>query len=421
MPINLLTVQNTFQKKWFLTFVLVFLLFFQLIFSFLFPASGFNDNWLPITTYLPKVQVQSADNFLLDKVYPLISPDFRLNSDIGHNLELAQNFNSQYFSGHVFLSRPLYPFLIFIISLPFRLFIEPSYGIIFGLAVFLNFILLAGAVFLFFSFLKKLFSLRVAFLSSVLLIFSPYVHASLIQPLAEMLMIFALSLTIYLLWDYIKKPSASKLIIYSLVAGIFMLGKMFFATSFFILLLAIYFKRYREGVAFLIIHLVPLGLWYLWVTQVWHIAYYVHEAQHYQMGLWLLNIFHWPWPQTFQIFLAALPSFTRALVYGFLLFPVIFSVIGWRALPFKSKNLFYFGALLSGFALFFIMNLYFAHHAFLLFPIIYPTAVLGIERIGAYLRKYQTWYYPVFYATIIGLIIFISNINVYRIFEYVGF
>lgn len=415
------TIKNTFQKKWFPVYVLIFLLFFQLIYSFLFPAGGFNENWLPVTTYLPKFQVQSADSLLLGKIYPFISADYRLNSDVGNYLELAKNFNAQHFDGHVFLARPLYPFLVFLLSLPFRLFTESSYGIVFGVALLLNFILLAAGVFFFFSLLRKLFSLRVAFLSSVLLIFSPYVHASIIQPMAEMLMIFALSLTCYLLYGYIKKPSISKLVVYSLIVGIFMLGKMFFATSFFILLLAIYFKRYREGVTFLIIHLIPLAFWYFWVTQVWHLGYYVQETQHYRMGLWLLDIFHWPWPQTSQILLAALPNFIRALIYGFLLIPVIFSVIGRSALPFKSKNLFYFGALFSGFTLFFIMNIYFAHHVFLLFPIIYPTAVLGIEIVSDYLKKYQSWYYPVFYVTAIGLIIIISNFNIYRVFEYLGF
>lgn len=413
-------IKKIFSGRW-SAVILILLVFFQLIYSFLFPAGGFNANWLSPTTYLPKFTVQSTDNFLLGKIYPLISPEYCLNSDVGNYLELAKNFNAQGFDGHVFLDRPLYSFSIFLLSLPLRLFTEPSYGIIFGLAIFLNFIFVAVAALLFFSFLKKLFSLRVAFLSSVLLIFSPYVHASLIQPMAEVLMVFVLSLAVYLLYDYIKNPSAPKLVVYSLIVGILMLGKMFFAISFFILLLAVYFKRYREGIVFFAIHLIPLGLWYLWITQVWHLTFYLYEAQHYKMGLWLLGVLRQPWQETAQILLSAIPNFVRALVYGFLLIPVIFSAIGLRALPFKSKNLVYFGALFSGFALFFIMNLYFAHHAFLLFPIIYPTAVLGIEKIAAYLKRYRSWYYPVFYATIIGSIIIISNINIYRVFEYVGF
>lgn len=416
----LLKIKELFSGRW-PAVVLILFLFFQLIYSFLFPAGGFNQNWLSPTTYLPKFAVESSDNFLMGKIYPLISPEYRLNSDVGNYLELAQNFNAQYFKGHVFLDRPLYSFLIFLFSLPIRLFAEPSYGIIFGLAIFLNFILAAASVLIFFSLLKKLFSFKAAFFSSVLLVFSPYVHAFLIQPMAEILMVFVISLTVYLFYDYVKKPSVAKLIIYSLIAGIFMLGKMFFALSFFVLLLAFYSKRYREGIVFLLFHLIPLGFWYLWVTQIWHLAFYLHEAQHYQMGVWLFGVFSQSWQETARIILASLPNFFRSAIYGFLLIPVIFSAVGFSSLPLKSKKIIYFSAIFSMFALFFAMNLYFARHAFLLFPIIYPAAIVGIEKTAVYLKRYRSWYYPVFYATIIGLMIIISNINIYQVFAYDSF
>ena len=154
--------------------VLVSLLFFQLIFSFLFPSCGSSDSWQPISAYLPKFSAESSDGFLLSKVYPLISSEYRLNSDIGHYLELGRNFSPQYFEGNPFLERPLYPFLIFLSSLPVRLFAAPSYGIIFGLAILVNFILISLAVVLFFWLLKTIFSLKTAWLSSILLIFSPF-------------------------------------------------------------------------------------------------------------------------------------------------------------------------------------------------------------------------------------------------------
>lgn len=407
-----------FSKRWFLFFVLFCFLFFQLVYSFLYPATGFSDTWQPITSYLPKFAAQTSDNFLLEKIYPLVSSEYRLNSDVGGYLELAQNFNRQYFTGHVFLNRPLYPFLIRLTSLPLRFFAGSSYGIIFASAILLNFILLSAGVLLLFSLLEKFFSLKVAFLSAVLLIFSPYVHSSLIQPLAEMLTLFWVILSLYLVYNYVKNPSPLKLIVFSLITGTFVLGKMFFAISIFILLLAIYFKRFKEGIAFLIIHLIPIGLWYLWVTQVWNIPYYICEVQHWQMGVWLLNIFHWPWYETARVLLSTIPNFVRALIYGFLLIPVIFSVLGYKLLPFKSKNIFYFAPFLSLFTLCFIMNLYLSHHAFLLFPIIYPTAVLGIDRASNFLKRYKFWYFSLFYVIIIGLIIILSNLNFYKIFDY---
>jgi len=399
-------------------FVLISLLLFQLIYSFLFPSVGTNDNWQPISTYLPKFTAESSDNLLLDRIYPLISSEYRLNSDTGHYLELAQNFSPEYFDGNPFLERPLYSFLVFLISLPIRLFTAPSYGIIFGLAILVNFILISMAVFLFFSLLKKIFSEKVAWLSSILLIFSPFVHSFLNQPLAEMLMVFGVVSSVYLLYAYIQKPSLRKLIVFSLIIGVFMLGKMFFAISIFILFLSLYFKRYREGAVFLLVHLIPLLLWYIFVTQVWGLAYYSHGVQHWQMGVWVFDMVRWPWQESCQVLLKTLPNFFTALIYGFLLIPVVFSVIGFVKLPFKSKNIFYFGSILAVFLLGFLTRFYYIRHVFLLFPIIYPTAILGINRAISYLGAGKRWFPRVFYAIVIALIIIVSNINIYRIFDY---
>ncbi|MFH1575558.1 MAG: glycosyltransferase family 39 protein [Candidatus Nealsonbacteria bacterium] len=411
-------IKELIQKKRFLVLVLVFFLFFQLIYSFLVPSCGLDNNWLHATTYLAKFKVESADNVLLDKFYPLISSEYRLNSDAGHYLELAKNFTPEYFNGHVLLARPLYSFLIFLISLPIRFFTAPSYGIVFGLAIFLNFILLSLTVYLFFKLLEKLFSLKTAFLSSVLLIFSPFAHTALVQPRADILVAFTVTASVYLLFRYIKNPSILKLVIFSLIIGILMLGKMFFAVLFFILLLAVYFKRYRQGIIFLISCLIPMGLWYLWITQVWQIPYYIYDVQYYSGSSWLFHIFQWPWYQTGRVLLAALPNFIQSLIYSFLLVPIIFSVIGFSRLPFKSKNIFYFGSIFSVFLLCFSIDAYFYRHTFLLFPIIYPTAILGIDRIAVFLKRRHPWHFPIFYALAVGFIIFISSINVYRIFGY---
>jgi len=398
--------------------VLTSLLFFQLIFSFLFPSCGSNDNWQPITTYLPKFAITSSDNLFLAKIYPLISSHYRLNSDIGHYLELGRYFSAEYFKGSPFLERPFYPFLIFFFSLPFRFSGVPSYGIIFALAIFVNFILITLAVLLFFHLLEKLFSSKVAWLSSVLLIFSPFVHSYLNQPLAEMLMAFAVSLSAYLLYNYAKKPSLTKLIGFSLIVGLLMLGKMFFAISFFILILALYFRRFKEGAVFLAVHLVPFFLWYLWTTKVWGLLYYSHQMRDWDMGVWVFKIFHWPWSETYRVLLNLVPNFTTALIFAFLLIPVIFSVIGFRGMPFKSKNIFYSGSLVAVFLLGFLAKFYYIRHIFLLYPIIYPTAVLGMEKTVGILGKHQKWLTPVFYAIVLGLIIIISNINIYQVFDY---
>jgi len=396
-----------FQKKGFLIFSLVFLSFFQLIYSFSFPAVGLNESWQRVETYLPKFKAESQDRNLLNRFLPLISSEYRLNSDVSHYLETGRYFNEGFFRNSPVLSRPLYPFLIFLTTLPVRPFLGSSFGIAFAAAILDNFIFLAIGASLFFLLLKKIFSLKVAFLSSVLLIFSPFVHTALAQPRADIAMLSAIILSIYLLQKYIEKPSKLKLTLFSLIVGSLMLGKMFFALPFFILLLASYFRRYKEGMIFFAVHLIPMALWYLWATRIWRIPFYVHEVNYYQSDS-LLYIFSWPWPKIYGIFLSALPNFMETLIYGFLLIPIIFSAIGFRNLPFKSKNIIYFGSIFSVFLFSFLTNIYYARIAFFLFPIIYPTCILGIERMGR----------PALQAAAVGLIVFISSVNFYNIFNY---
>ena len=57
-------------------------------------------------------------------------------------------------------------------------------------------------------------------------------------------------------------------------------------------------------------------------------------------------------------------------------------------------------------------------HVFLLFPIIYPTCVLGIDEVAGRLKWHKPWMAKLFYVVIIGLIILISNINIHQIFNY---
>ncbi|MDO8265288.1 MAG: glycosyltransferase family 39 protein, partial [Candidatus Parcubacteria bacterium] len=269
--------------------------------------------WLSPNSYLPKFSVQSSDNFILEKIYPLISPQYRLTNDTGHYIELARNFNAESLKRSPIFERPLYSLLIRLTSSIFQVFTPSSYGITFVSAILLNFILAAFTVLLFFKTLGKLFPLRIAYLSSILLIFSPFFHIFLIQAVPSILSAFTAVVSLYLLQDYIKKSSIKKLILFSLIIGILLLGKMFFSISFFILLLALYFKRYREGIVFSAVHLIPFGLWYLWLTKIWQIPYSSYEVNYYQAESWVFNIFQWPWNQTFQIFLRSVPNFFESL------------------------------------------------------------------------------------------------------------
>ena len=407
-----------FSKKWFSVIVITGLLFFQLVYGFLFPSVGSDpDVWEPIGALAPKITSQSADG-LVSKIYPLISPRYGLYTDASYYLQIGRDFSPERLDGDIFVERPLWPFLIFLSSLPVRLFAMPTDVIMFGLATMLNFILMSAAVLLFFALCRELFSLKAAWLSSILLLLSPFVLTYLNQPLTEILTVFTVVFSVYLLNDYVKKPSFLKLAVFSLLVGILMLGKSFFAVSFFILILAFYFRRFREGVIFLIVHLAPVLFWYLWVTRVWQIHYYAFAVERSSIGTWVFDIIRWPWQEIYRLSLVALPGFIEAIIYSFLLIPVIFSVIGWQKMAFKGKNIIYLGSFLAIFILAFSMYQFNFRHVFLLFPIIYPTCILGMDKAADYLKKYNVWLPPIFYAITIGFIVLISSVNIYQVFNY---
>ncbi len=411
--------QNTFTRRPILALFFLLLLFFQLIYSFAVPSVGDNGNWLPITDYLPKFSAEGHDNFLLKTFYPLISSKYRLNSDVGEYLIVARDFSREYLEGHQYLNRPLYSFLVLLSSRLVSPFISISYGVFFGLAIIINFIFVYGAVLLFFVLLKKIFSFKIAFLSSILLIFSPYVHTHLTQPGAEMLTTFGLTLSLYLLYQYVRKPTLVKLTGFSLLAGVFMLGKMFFATPLFILIAAVCYKRFREGIIFATYYSIPVILWYIWVTRIWDIPYYVNEIQQWRMGIWIFGILAMPVQQAIKILVDALPSFISAVFHSFIFIPVVFAIIGVEKLSDQNKKRIIYALIFSVFAFTFLINLHLYRHTFLLFPAVYPAAILGIEWASGRLAGRNNVLKPVFEIATVALIIFISSINIYKFYYYI--
>jgi len=167
-----------------------------------------------------------------------------------------------------------------------------------------------------------------------------------------------------------------------------------------------------------LVHLVPLGLWSLWVVQVWKLPLYVDEVTRWGYGVWLLNIFKWPWYQTLQIFIESVPKFISAVIDGFLLIPVIFALIGYKRLVLHRKIILVFSFILSFFILFFGTNVYLSRFGFWMFPVIYPLAVLGIDEVAGFFKKYKKWYALAFYILIYSLIIVISSLNIYKFVDY---
>lgn len=420
MAVILAKIKNLLQKKKIVFLVLFFFIFCQLIYSFVFPSyDASNPYWKTIEEFSQErnYSFSSFDNSIAGKILPFLA-SYHVNSDAGGYILLAHDFPQHYFRGHLAnLNRPLYPFLAFLISRPLHL-LSDSYALTFAAGIFLNFVLLFFTVILLYLLVEKIVSKRVAFLSCFLLVFSPFAHIWLVQPETNIFGLFAVMISLYLLYNYLSRSSFKKLIIFSLAIGFLLLGKMFFAISAFILLLAFWFRRYKEGAVFLIVHLIPKAFWYLWVTKVFGITYFSTEMSDFGLGAWLFNIFQAPWQETFKVILDAPASFLFSLNYGFLLFPIVLAVIGFKRLSFEKRNIFCFCFVLSFFLFFMAMNYYAPRHAFLLFPIVYPLAVLGIDEIADFLKKYKRWFSPAFYLIIFIFLIVISNVDIFKIFTY---
>ncbi len=392
----------------------------QFFYSFLLPSYADNNYWKTAEelNFYKGYSFNNFDDSFIQKIYPLIK-NYHMNLDGGGYLLLAHDFPQHYFKGnYTFLSRPLYPILVNLAARPLHL-ISSSYSLTFAAGLLVNFALFFLTVYLFYLFLRKFVSLRTAFLSSFLLIFSPFAHVWLIQPETNIFGIFAIMLSLYLLQKYVEAPSLKKLIIFSLTIGVLLLGKKIFAISILILLLSFLFKRKKEGIIFFLLHLVPLALWLLWTTAVWKLPLYVDEVSQYGYGIWFLNIFSWPWHQTLKIFIESVPNFINNILYGFLVIPVMLALAGYKRLVLPKKNILILSFLFSFFVLFLGMNIYVSRFGFWMFPLILPLAVLGIDEVARLLNRYGNWCGWGFYIFIYSLIIFISSLNICK-FVYYG-
>jgi hypothetical protein len=417
----IIKIKGMFGKKRCLFFILILLVLLQLTYSFIFPSVGFTGTghgWLTLQDLIQhkRSPLGAVDTSIIDKFSSIFS-EYNVNADGAEYIVLAKNFPQYYFKNPIYLSRPMYSFLIAVIAFLPRLFFD-SYATVFVSAIFLNFLLAVGAVLLLYLLVEKIISSRVAFLSSLLFIFSPFMHAGLIQPIAEIYGAFMIVTGLYLLYNYVKNPSFLKLVVFSLIIGAFLLGKLLYIMPIFILMLAVYFKRYREGASFFIIHLLPLAFWYFWVTQVFKLRFFENAVENFNSGVWVFNLFSWDWHKTYQMLLAILPQFISAIIYAFLAVPLIFAFLGFKKLYLQRKDIISFSFALSFLIVFFIANFYFARHAFLLFPLVYPLAVLGIDRTADYLKQYGGWYAAVFYVAIFAFLLVVSSVNIYKVFSY---
>ncbi len=310
-------------------FIFFLLLSAQLVYGFIFPASGYTGTghgWLSLQDLVNHKEspLDSSEVSIIDRFSPFFAR-YRMNADGPVYIILAKNFPQYYFENPIYLSRPLYSLLIAAIAFLPNLFFN-SYAVFFFSAIFLNFLLALLTALMLYILVEKIISPKVAFLSSFLYIFSLIVHVGLVQPVAEVYGSFMVVAGLYLLYNYVKNPSYLKLIAFSLIIGASLLGKLFVVIPIFILLLAIYFKRYREGALFLAVSLMPLAFWYFWATQVFQLRFFDASIENFGAVTWMFGVFSWPWYKIFRMLLDVFPKVISAAVQGFLLIPLIFAI-----------------------------------------------------------------------------------------------
>jgi len=390
----------------------------QFFFSLVFSSHSDNECWksLEIAGTHKGRSVVGFDQKVLNKISGLLK-DYRLNCDAGGYMLLAHDFPEDYFRGRtLFINRPLYSFIVNILALPFHL-ISNSYSITFASGLLTNCLLLLITCFLMFKLLINYFSERVSLISCVLFIFSPFTHSWLVQPETNIFGAFAAVVVLYMLYNYVSKPSVKKLIIFSFLSGLLLLGKMNVALGFFIIILGLFFKKIKEVFIFGVIYSLPTIFWYLLVTQIWGLSFGMQEVSNFNVGIWIFDIVKWPLTQTVAVFLDVIPKFINSLIYGFFLIPVLFALIGYQRVEIKNKKIISFGMLLSYLMLFFALNIYLPRHAFLMFPLIYPLAVLGIDYVGELLLKYKYFNLKLYYWIVYGLVVLPSFLNVIDIYN----
>ncbi|MFP4331380.1 MAG: glycosyltransferase family 39 protein [Spirochaetaceae bacterium] len=94
--------------------------------------------------------------------------------------------------------------------------------------------------------------------------------------------------TLYLFADLAERYSHRRNIAYSIIFGILMLAKQNYAVYLAIFLFALYKKWWKQMGVSIVAHLIPLGLYLLYLREV-GIPYVNHEAANYGQGVWLLD------------------------------------------------------------------------------------------------------------------------------------
>ncbi len=350
--------------------------------------------------------------------------DFQLmsffNLDSGSWLEAAREFPNNL---GIWISRPLYPFLVFsgekaVQLLPMQKFIgnfisasfssqislekkksPTSVGeylphLISSLAI--NFLLYYFTALLFYRSLQIANAQKItAIISSILFASSLIVLTWLDQPMPQIFDYFAISVLFYFYMHFKKKNyqmSDTKVFFASFVAGLFLLSKPLFFIPILGVVLFAALKKWRQLALFFIGVTVPYLAWYFTATKFFNIAWYDHSMDSsYRQMTWLL-----PALAEFRIgyILKTLSESLKVTVYDIFLafftvtpflFPTKKALKLWRV--YRVEILLSLFSILATF--FAIKAASFPRIAFFLFPFVFWIAAENIDFFSDKFKKFK--------------------------------
>lgn len=407
------------KKTWFIAGLIII----QFLLSFVFPAFEADNSCQHSADYFLNTNAQRMSNVFsvstgevgLTKMFFTFFPNYRVICDSMSFLFLAKDWPWSYLQRNIYIDHPLYNFFAFLLIKPAQVLMgSVNYPIIFGAFMAVNYILFFFTALFLYRLTKEIISEKVGFLSAVLFIFSPFTHSMINQPTSSGAMeVFVVMSALALVWSYYKKSSLKKLLVFSLLFGLLMLGKQIAALILFILILSVYFKRTREGLIFVFTQFIPTMLWYLFVRLGLGLSFFMVNVSSYDQGTWFLKAEYWTMAKMGHIILTALPNFFSTAIYGFFLIPVLLAFYGVYKIELKHKYLLVGSFCFSFLALFIAMKYFRPSLTFLIFPIIYPAAAYAIYDISNRLRTINKKYSVLFFYGILLLILLLSNGNVY--------
>lgn len=259
------------------------------------------------------------------------------------------------------INRPVYPFAVWALGNTIGVIASPvvNLGPLHragaGYVVWKLLVYFVGALALF-SILKRWLEPPVAFLGTLL----TYFHYHMIEFVATFqtteLQVITPVLVIWLMlriadkeanWSLPRRMAAVASA--SLLVGVMMLAKQNYAVYLAVLLFLAYKRRFIYAVVSAMVHLIPLGL-YLIFLRIVEIPYVNHEAETYGQGVWMLELLRQSPIKSIQ---QGVDSLWLSLVHlsGFFsiwLVAAIAALAHWRKLPVSKDVLVFSGLLLFG-------------------------------------------------------------------------